>query len=356
MCGFGEYLHRQRIEELVALSHALAVTALRRRKFDGSMKDITMGLDCTDLAYDCIAEIFHRDRDGNLLQLQAYFRSFPIEELSNQTLLSHLRRLIASKVNDSMFRAYGEFDPSLSKIIRNIKLAIDTLHNFTMEDRFGESFLVPLDCVRDTKLPIGGYEEVMRELAFVGRSTDSVPRLLSKLSLWLHQQTMYRKALPLMTIAPAFRSVYTIRDASEGGEKMDASLFTEDALIIVEAVCKEIHQEMLEWYVKRKGCDPVVFAAYFLAIEHSLRQSIIESMPNAVPLYDCLRPHLVALTKDEYRKEHRKILEYLTRMCRQRLQERLKEGDLLSMQSGQSAGRSPTAGKKEIEEVYEMLG
>ena len=66
-----------------------------------------------DLAYDCIAELFLQDDDGVPKVLRTYFNGLNVQELDEAEILIHLRRLIVARVNQELFRIFGEIDPSL---------------------------------------------------------------------------------------------------------------------------------------------------------------------------------------------------------------------------------------------------
>ncbi|MEX0721402.1 MAG: hypothetical protein WD059_12090 [Balneolaceae bacterium] len=75
--------------------------------------------DIDDLALDCIADLFGREGDC-LTEIESYFPKEQLSELKESEVAIKLRRLVFSKVNEGLFRNYRSFDPSLSKIIRNI--------------------------------------------------------------------------------------------------------------------------------------------------------------------------------------------------------------------------------------------
>ena len=137
---------KRQLEELVSLCHSLAVSSIRGKLASGKINTTLLGLNDSDLAYDCIADLFQRDEKGTVLHLKTYFESFLVESESDELLLAHLRRLIFARVNQGLFRLYNEADPALGKILRNIKLAIHSLGNFVEFERFGESHIAPSLC------------------------------------------------------------------------------------------------------------------------------------------------------------------------------------------------------------------
>ncbi|MFA6455741.1 MAG: hypothetical protein WCW40_02875, partial [Bacteroidota bacterium] len=134
---------REQVNDIISLSHAFALILLRKKLTAGKLNLSLIHLDLHDLAYDCIADLFRMDDDHTLIQLSSYFGSLPLHQLSDVQMVDHLRRIVFSKVNQGIFRIYFEHDPSLGKILRNIRITVQTLHTFIETDRFGESLLVP---------------------------------------------------------------------------------------------------------------------------------------------------------------------------------------------------------------------
>ncbi len=132
--------------EVIAVCHAIACAFLKNTIIDGSTKQVYLGIQRNDVAYDCIADLFQKDEKGNYVKLQAFFNSLNIQSLSNQEILSHLRRIVSSRVNQGLFRIYQEAYPSLGKIIRNIKVSIQVVNNFNETERFGEIYISPIHC------------------------------------------------------------------------------------------------------------------------------------------------------------------------------------------------------------------
>src|SRR5271169_1856494 len=178
---------RKDLNRLIGVSHSLAASFLANKATTESLISV-YDLTTSDLAYDCIADLFQEDGDGKYRQLQAYFAGLSISTSHDEEILAHLRRLVFSKVNQSIFRLYSEADPSLSKILRNIKLAIHSLKNFEELDRFGEPCIVPSLCDTLVHLPPFECEELEHCFLQVTRGNELIPDLLAKLSLLLREQ------------------------------------------------------------------------------------------------------------------------------------------------------------------------
>ncbi len=134
------------INEFIFLCRKIALVHLRRKIASGRLSLDFFRATLDDLALDTVADLFNRDETGKFVQLEAYFEGLSIEESSGEDLLTYTRRLVCSRVNQNLFRLYHENDPSLGKILRNVKLAVGALQNFTVVERFNEQCIVPSMC------------------------------------------------------------------------------------------------------------------------------------------------------------------------------------------------------------------
>jgi hypothetical protein len=290
------------INELIFLCRKIALVHLRRKAVTGRLHpDIcTMPLD--DLAIDCIADLFQQDDDGNIVQVRSYFEGLPIENISDEDLLTHLRRLICGRVNQSIFRIYNEMDPSLGKILRNMKLAVQALYNFDMVDRFGENCIIPSNCKSFEQLPVVDRAELESQLRKYANGSESIPELMAILSRYLREQTENSRIVPLTAVAFIFRSIYSNRIDMETGETfIEDQFIVGDTTSIIQEVCSRMMSENEAKYVRKK--------------KDGERSSFYESLSSLIP----------GMTKEEYRKRHKAKIEYLARLTHRRAIKELKK-------------------------------
>ncbi len=133
---------REELNDLIALCHSIAIVHLRRRIPLATLQRRFHYTGFSDLAYDCIADLFRRDDHGSLVRLKAFFRGAVQRMASDRDLLAQMKRLVYSRVNQSIFTMYFEADPSLGKILRNIRLALQTMRHAGLTERGGESCFV----------------------------------------------------------------------------------------------------------------------------------------------------------------------------------------------------------------------
>jgi len=315
------------LNQIIAISHCLAVAYLGRRISNGSFNRTLIPFTPEDIAYDCIADLYERDERGGFVQLQAYFDGVRIECESDQSLLIHLRRLTFSKVNHGIFRIYNEADPALGKILRNIKGAVGSLNNFHETEQFGELFLTPTGCDPLRHLPAmehSFFEEQFSREVYVLRH---VPALMAQLSLFLRGQHEYRRSVSLMSAALVFRNIFTRQELPTIEEPaVDASMLLGDARHLIREACAETKRALSGRYVGKKKVDACVFAAYFDVIEAHLVQTIVEKDGHDFSFFHALGAHMPGLTKHAYHEHHKSIIEYAARLSRERTLVLFKEG------------------------------
>ena len=306
---------RTSVNEFTFLCRKIAVVFLRKKVSLGRLYPETFGVSIDDLALDCIADLFLQDDHGTLLQISAYFNGISLEKTTDEELLGHIRRLVFAKVNQGIFRAYNEVDPSLGKILRNIKLAIQSLEQFSTVDRFGELSITPCLCDTLEHLPPmdrGQLEHCLHEIA---SGSENIPSLLSKLARALREQSSHSRIVPLMSIAFAVRSLYSGPADNSAGETSPEDSFTaHDSQNIIREACNGIKAEMKTQYVSKKKVEPVVYEHYFDVIEQNLVARIVQQDGEMFSFFDRLQALMPELTKEEYGRDHKSRVEYLGRL------------------------------------------
>ncbi|MFI5251180.1 MAG: hypothetical protein ACHQQQ_02005 [Bacteroidota bacterium] len=314
------------MNEFIFRCQKIALVSLRKRANSGRLNKDFFALSLDDLAYDCIADLFTRNDAGRMLQINAYFESIPVEQSSEEELLSHFRQLVFSRVNQGLFRFYNEVDPALGKILRNIKLAVQTVQNFQLTDRFGETCLVPVLCDDLRHLPRMERGELEREFRAVASGMENIPSLLAKLSRSLREQTDYSRIIPLITIAFIFRALYC---EHIGGDivypDIDGQLMLNDAIGIMKTVCETLKKENEPQYVGKKKVNPEDFEIYFEIIGQHLECKLATNDGEDVSLFDRMKMVYPGLTKEEYYKRHRAKVEYLYSLTQKRVMKELRK-------------------------------
>jgi hypothetical protein len=315
---------RTRVNSLVEVCRALASSFLSGKASAGTLASFH-GISINDLAYDCIADLFRQDGNGNYLELQSYFDGLHVESLDDAEVLPHLRRLVFSKVNQGLYRLYSETDPSLSRILRNVKLAIGALKNFTEAERFGETYIAP--SLADTLEHLPPFDRDDLECRFIAMTTGTelVPQLLARLSLLLRDQEEHCRVVPLISVGLMIRKVYEQKKAaSVEPDATETAMGMKDVITIVQDACNEVKQKIRAKYVDCGKVSESVFCCYFKAIEGEILNRVRGKGGNEHTLFTALKESLPGLGKEEYQNQHRSRVEYLLKLVGERVALRLR--------------------------------
>lgn len=304
---------RQQFDAVLRTAHALSCAFLARKKSTWSLTSLH-GFTLTDLAYDCIADLFQQDNDGLYPQINAYFKGLPFESLPEVELFSHFRRLVISKTGHRVFRILKEFDPALGKVLRNIKNAVHTLKNYNEIERFGETYLTPTFCDTLEHLRPPDRDDLMRLLHMTRGKAQHVPDLLASLSLGLREQSEHSRLVPIMALGLAIRDLFAPDPLCTTEPESDQQLMMRETEKIVRSSSMRIKKKMENQYVDKNKVDELTFSLYFEAIEKSILHRLLGAGAEKPSYYKLLRVSIQGLTMDEYRQHHKSQLEYLGRV------------------------------------------
>lgn len=319
----GTHTHDQ-LTSVIQVSQALSIACLHVRRIPAVLKD-THGLSIPDMAMDCIAELFEHDENGTLVQLCAYFGGIPLESCSDEETLVHLRRLVFAKTYTGLFRFYNEADPTLGKVLRNVKLAVQSLKNFEERDICGEPSIVPGGCDPLRHLPPADRETLERGLAASISAQQAIPSMLAQLSCYLRGQRLHSRIVPLIDVAVVFRALYTrpllLPALVESGSEQTLQLDIEK---ILQQVHRQAQYAAEKAYVSKGKMSSELMDVYFRVIDSGLRAHFIAFDGADFSLFAALCKEMPGLTKAEYRKNHRAKLEYLSRETHKRVRHLLR--------------------------------
>jgi hypothetical protein len=306
----GNECTRSQLNQLIKVSHTLANAFIASKTTAGTLSMVTE-LTTSDLAYDCIADLFQQDSQGNYTQLKAYFAGLSLASQCDEEMLAHVRRLVFSKVNQGIYRLCSETDPALAKILRNIKIAINTLKNFTEFERFGELCIAPCACNMLEDLP--PFERVELQRYFTGEVSgrENIPDMLAKFSLFLREQKENSRVIPLVITGILFRDIYSQKEVAYEEASFDDTLIKKDAAELIKKACRCIEEKHSQKYVGKGKVTSEVFRSYFCVIEEVLIEKFIGMDGEDTSLCEALKSHIPDLTEQEYKTQHRNRIEYL---------------------------------------------
>jgi hypothetical protein len=311
------------VKDFASLCHKMAVVYLRKKDRNPAF----CGLSLEDLAADCIADLFQRDERGVFVKLVAYFGAPAEESKSDDELLGATRRLVFSQVNQALYRIYRETDPSLGKLLRNLKNAIKSSPLVTLVQRQGETWI----CLNQengaaVSLPEIPPEFLEARLSASLRGEADLKQILALLVEILNGQHEYRKSYPLTGLALIIRSAFThlntaLEHESNGHDNFAAAEIEK----MIAASVQTVKANMRPTYVEKQKIQADAYNLYFLAIYDMLAAEYVQNDGVNCSYYDYLRRHTHALTHEDYQRQCRCHFEYLAKLTRLELLRQFKK-------------------------------
>jgi len=315
------------VKEFVSLCHKMAVVYLRQKARTGRFTLPSLALPTEDLTWDSLADLFQRDQRGVFVKLTSYFRALDWENKSEDELLAAVRRLIFSQVNQAIYRNYREADPSLGKILRNLKNAAADSPLFTLTHCCGESWLSLHEADDDSSLlPVMPPEFMEAHLMAAVRGEPDMKQVLSVLSGILSAQREYRPGFPLTGLALIIRSTFVkLHAVLEQESNCHDHFASEEIQQMISKSLAITKTKMFASYVGKHKTGAAIYETYFLAMHDWLGAEFVDNDGYGRSYHDYLRRHLPEMTRADYQQHHRCQFEYLAKLAREEFIHQLKQ-------------------------------
>lgn len=314
------------VKLLVELFHRLAIVYLRKKAGTGSLKPDLFGIPLEDVAFDCIADLFNRNQDGVFVELQKYYAGVNWSALDDDQLLGVSRRLVFSKVTQDLYRQYHELDPTLHRIIRNVKDAAMSMSEICAERRNEEWWICFSRKKEDAPLPVMPVEILEAHVSSVVSDGLNTRQILTAVSEILATQSIYQSSYPLFGLALGLRSTFArLGEIPSEVVEDHHGLAVEEIGKRIEESVSTVSQSMKRTYVEKGKVDETTYQSYFRAVEGILRTEFVEENHEDGSYFGHLSMQLDNLTLESYRAGHRAYLEYLTKVTRKRFLDEMRK-------------------------------
>ncbi|MCX6132174.1 MAG: hypothetical protein NTU47_00060 [Ignavibacteriales bacterium] len=237
--------------------------------------------------------------------------------MSPEAILVQLRTLVSYAVNNGLFRIYNECDPTLGKIIRNIKIYIKTSPILSIASRFGDNYIAAADVDACRHLPEMPQEVLEGKIAAIPSATSDIRSLMSHLAQIMVETNEYQRTIPLVSVAQVFRKHICVCDIPEDEiQEESQNLRTGDLKTIIRESCSQVSRSARQRYVAKGKVSAHLYDCYFSSIEKYLERLMAGTDGDPDSLYSVLVEFHPGLSKAEYRQYHKATLEYLARKCK----------------------------------------
>lgn len=317
----------QACKQVAKYCHNSARAYLRYKLSNSDERLLQRYLKRENIAWDCIASLFERNEQGQYVIFDDFFDSSELHQLDESETKMMLRRLVFSKVNDGIFRNFGAFDPSLRKIIRNIKRAVKDMDELAVENK-SEQKVVRFTSTEREEGPAMPPE--LLEIRLFHRLEDKIqmPDIMRELSELLQQQQMYRPSVDISQLALCIRKVYArmndFLDAEQNARGQPVFYDDEIESQIQKAVDNQ-KEQLASTYLASGKLEEDRFETYFKAVSDILIDEYVQNNPKADTYFEHLKTYMTDLEKEIYREQHRQYLEYMVQKTREELVESLRE-------------------------------
>ncbi len=317
----------QEVNSLVRHAHHFAIIRLKQLLASGRLHLQSFPVTLESTAIDCIAELFERDSDGTFVELDHYFTvEHDLTQLTDDDIIAMFRGLVFTKLNDGLFSLYRENDPVLSKIIRNLKIAVTRSKDCSLHQSLGITMIV-VECDEDrTVLPELTMERMEQHVSDELRGNCSSTEFIVSVKKLITVSGDVRNSVSLIDLAVCMkrhmlRYQIPLRDVMMG----DESLFTADAASLIDETILQMKKQLAVRYVSTQKMGQPQFTGYIQAIEMMTKDTFLRSDVSEKKYGEYLQEQFPELTYEEYRRDHRKQFEYMAKLVKKAVRERLKE-------------------------------
>lgn len=282
------------------------------------------GLTITDLAYDCIADMFLRDDSNKFVKIENFANSLDenIDQISDTNLFLAFKSFLTCIADCQLARLYAQADPSGAKIYRNLRDVIKTSTFFNLRKDFRGFVLEPNNHEPQNHLSHFPMEELEKELSNRVGHQLSAKIFLTFLNNILTEQTQYRRSIPLYDLVQILKKLHyedfdppseTQPLSTEGLQEFEIGQICRE----VETVLKE--KILLTYFTKRK-----IDRKEAEALCNAFHDMICDWQSNEknCALFNYLQRHL-DINEATYEETLRPKMEYLLKIARNEFAARL---------------------------------
>lgn len=269
-----------------------------------------------DIAVDAIAPLFVVDEEKNLTPLAISFLNWTPAIETESHALFFLNKVISGRVEQHTYSLLREYDPFFSKILDSLNYLIKC--NGYKKISLAGKYLVVEDELEESIGQIISYDDFENLPAsfFLDKKT-----IFPKLFKYITEETEYLPAIPLNHLVNRIKhlnfSDYLIEgNSNQAVSKYELIQFTEFGF--------NTAAEKLEHSYLKKGKLTEFEAGW---IRNALRDMSVDLLDGGISpgMYEYVIPYIKNLKKEDFLLKYHNILEYLVKVMKNTIAERLAE-------------------------------
>ncbi len=305
---------QSQLNKVIESSYRIAIKYLQAHRHNISKLINKEDFTLQELAMDCLVGLFLKETDKEETSIQKAFNNWKPAIETEEGCLYFLNRIIASRVEQHIFRLLKEEDPFFSKLLDSVNYIVQTT-GFCKIRFLGKTFISEKDSENFEKNFITSDElEKIPATIFQNKKT-----LLTDLFSYIKDQTDFNPAIPQNDLINRLKHInfseYLVNEfVSNEFKKLEVNE-------IVEEGFKSALKKLTYSYVEKGKLD---------AGEREAFESALKEMANDLGdgginpgLYHYLLPFLPGLSEIDYKTKYRNILEYLLKVMKNNIAEKL---------------------------------
>ena len=304
------------LNAVIEKSYRIAIKYLQAHRLHISKLINKEDLTLQELAMDCMVWLFVKEVDSEVISIQQTFNNWNPAIKTEDECLYFLNRVVASRVEQHIFKLFKEEDPFFSKLLDSVNYLVRT-NGFNKIHFLGKTFLTESleDKFEKNFIPIDEFEKIPTGL-FQNKKT-----LLEDLFSYLKNETDFNPAIPLNDLINRLKHInfseYLVNEFVINEYK---KIETNE---IVEEGFKSALQKLTHSYADKGKLD----ANERQAFESALKEMAIDLSDGGINpgLYKYLFPHIAGLTEQDYQIKYHNILEYLLKVMKSKIADSLLE-------------------------------
>jgi len=342
----GQYSQAELIQ-FINLAQKISLSYLKYQEMLGkriSGNTPEADLELSDLALDCIAELFASNDQRNFPQLKKYYEAkfAHMPSIDDTEVLILTRRLIVRKTKQELSRIFRERDPEGAKIVRNIKVAVRTSHDLYLFREMGKEFIFyntqsrPITSFKTEKmnirlrhsLPPIPEEILYKQFVDIYNLGDSVSVTIRNLLISISALKQFQNYLSLEMIVKLIRHIKfdACKEWLTTSERVPTPsdhLETKEMENYIDTVMKSMWNRLDLQYLRTKKLPSNKALIYHQALRDVLYDLIQKRDTSSY--YRNLKFYISNLSQKEYRQQERSIFEYLAKLAKKEFRKYLCE-------------------------------
>jgi hypothetical protein len=305
------------LKELIGSCSKTASFLLNKKNVSGLDVGIANYHGLQNLCADVIAELFIKDTSAEF-PIRKALMGWDKEITDEASAYYFLSKLIGNRIEQEIAKKLKEADPFFGKILRSINHLVET-NRVNKTAWFSVAYLIENDCDTITQKPLEPeFIESLPANLFIG----SNEKIITNLFTYIKAETDFFPAIPLNALIRKIKFVNGLF-LQQRNSGIQEEFFEEELNVerVVSLSLTVVYERLDKFYLNKGKLNPdetAVFKNVLIEISTDLKDGGISR-----GLFEYLHPHMLQLTKEEFYKKYHQTLDYLLRLLKKEIAERL---------------------------------